>query len=458
MSKMRSLFLKIFLSFWLTVVLVGVALVITWSLQPEVVISRWRAMMGEAVSMYSQAAAEQVDRYGRSGLDNYLQRLHASARIEASLFDENGRLIAGHPSPEAADLFQRALHSDEPEFSVTSHMAFAADRAFGPAGRVYVLVAELPRGPVGAFRPSRRVILVRLAVAILVSGVICYLLTRYLTAPILQLQTAARQMAAGELSARAPVKMERRGDELGELVRDFNTMAARVESLVASQQQLLSDISHELRSPLARLTVALGLARQRAGSDAADQLDRIERESERLNDMIGKLLTLAKLRSASSPPEVVDVDFSALVREVVEDAHFEAQERDVGVQLSSSGICVVKGSPELLRSAIENILRNAIRYTAEHTAVDVAMRCDPNTHVAEVTVRDHGPGVPESELPNLFRPFYRVATARERTSGGAGLGLAISDRAARVHGGSVSALNAPDGGLIVRLTIPNSSG
>lgn len=454
---MRSLFLKIFLWFWATVVLVGVALVITWSLQPEVVISRWRAMMGEAVSIYSQAAAEQIDRYGRPGLDNYFQRLRASAKIDASLFDANGVLLAGTPSPAAAELAQRALHSDEPAFSVTPQSAFAAQRAYGPAGRVYVLVAQLPRGPMGAFRPSLRIILVRWAVAIVVSGFICYLLTLYLTAPILRLQTAARQMAAGELSARAPGKMERRRDELGELVRDFNTMAGRIESLVASQQLLISDISHELRSPLARLTVALGLARQRANSDTAAQLDRIERESERLNDMIGKLLTLARLGSASAPPEVTDVDLQALVREVVEDAHFEAQERSVGVQLSSEQTCIVKGSPELLRSAIENVIRNAIRYTTEHTSVEVTLRCDSEPSIAVITVRDHGPGVPDNELSNLFRPFYRVATARERTSGGTGLGLAITDRAVRVHGGNITARNVADGGLILEIKLPTKS-
>jgi two-component system sensor histidine kinase CpxA len=170
--------------------------------------------------------------------------------------------------------------------------------------------------------------------------------------------------------------------------------------------------------------------------------------------MIGKLLALAKLGSASAPPEVANVDLPSLVREVVEDAHFEAQERSVSVRLSSSEACVVQGSPELLRSAIENVVRNAIRYTGENTAVDVTLCCDSAGSTANIVVRDHGPGVPDNELSNLFRPFYRLAAARERASGGTGLGLAITDRAVRVHGGTIKARNAQDGGLVVEIALP----
>jgi len=451
---MRSLFLKIFLAYWLTVVLVGVALVITYNLQPDLVMSRWRAMVGEATSLYGQTAAEELDRYGKVALDNYIQRLNASTNIRAALFDENGNLLAGKPSPTSRSLALHAARTGEPEFAVTSTTGWSARRASGPSGRSYVFVAEMPRGPFGGFRASFRAQALRWGVSLGVSGLICYLLTLYLTAPILRLRTAARQLAAGNLSARASVKTESRRDEIGELVGDFNRMADRIEKLIAAQKQLISDISHELRSPLARLTVALGLARQRSGSEAGSALDRIERESERLNEMIGQLLTLARLDSASVPPEKAEVDLSELLKEVVEDGSFEAQERDCTVRLESPAECPVTGTPELLRSAIENVLRNAIRYTAPQTEVDVAMSCSNGDRMAIVTVRDHGPGVPEGELPNLFEPFYRVANARERTSGGTGLGLAITDRAVRLHGGSVSARNATDGGLIVEIRIP----
>ncbi len=281
---------------------------------------------------------------------------------------------------------------------------------------------------------------------------ICYLLTLYLTRPILRLRQATHELSSGDLSARAPAQLERRRDELGELVHDFNQMADRIELLMTSQRHLISDISHELRSPLARLNVALGLARQRAGAEATSSLDRIEREAERLNEMIGKLLSLARMQGAAGPPEQSRVQLDEIVKEVAEDAEFEAQERNCAVRVVGDIKCSTEGSPELLRSAVENVVRNAVRYTAAGSEVEITLaNCDSS---AEITVRDHGPGVPDTELQNLFRPFYRVANARERETGGVGLGLAITDRAVRLHGGTVAAANAPGGGLVVKIRVP----
>ncbi len=461
---MRSLFLKIFLWFWLAMVLVGLALVITWSMQPELIVGRWRAATGDAISLYAQTAAEEYDRYGPQGLGNYLQRLDASTHIRAALLDQAGRALGGKVAPNTAELVERAESSGQPEFSIGSGVAYAADRTTGPSGRGYVFVAEMQRGPF-AFRLSARTQALRLGLAILISGFICYLLTLYLTRPILRLRTASRHLAAGDLSARADPQMERRRDELGDLVHDFNRMAERLELLVNSQRQLISDISHELRSPLARLSVALGLARQRAGAEATAPLDRIEREAERLNEMIGRLLALARMQAASGPPERALVELRELLAEIAEDAGFEAQERGCTVQLMEDGApgtpaavpcpCTVLGSAELLRSALENVVRNAVRYTAEGSQVDVHLACSNGW--AHIDVRDHGPGVAESELVNLFRPFYRVANARERQTGGTGLGLAITERAVRLHGGTVVAQNASNGGgLVVVLKVPAS--
>jgi two-component system sensor histidine kinase CpxA len=243
---------------------------------------------------------------------------------------------------------------------------------------------------------------------------------------------------------------------LGDLVRDFNRMADRIEALMTGQRQLISDISHELRSPLARLNVALGLARQRAGEAATGSLDRIEREADRLNEMIGKLLSLARMQGAAGPPEKSRVRLDEIVKEVAEDAEFEAQERKCGVRVVGDIKCSTEGSPELLRSAVENVVRNALRHTAPGSEVEITLATRDST--AEITVRDHGPGVPEGELQNLFRPFYRISGARERDTGGVGLGLAITDRAIRLHGGTVGAANAPDGGLLVKIRVPARCG
>ncbi len=453
---MRSLFLKIFLWFWVTMVLVGGALIITWGLQPEVIVSRWRGATSDALSLYAQSAAEELDRYGMVALNNYLQRLQASSHIRAALFDDQARAIAGSFSPTAQMLAPHAGRNAEPAFTIENDFAVAAVRTLGPSGREYILVAQMPRGPMGAYRLLASRNIERWIVAVLISGLICYLLARYLTGPVLRIQEAARAIAVGTLSARAPAELERRHDELGELVGDFNQMADRIERLVNTQKQLISDISHELRSPLARLNVALGLARQRSPEDAKTALDRIELEADRLNEMIGKLLSLARMQGATGPPEKERVQLDEIVKEVAADAEFEAQERNCAVRLTGEVRCATEGSPELLRSAVENVVRNAVRYTAAGSEVEITLSTRDST--AEITVRDHGPGVPEAELSNLFLPFYRLANARERATGGVGLGLAIADRAVRLHGGSVAAANAPGGGLVVKIQVPAKCG
>lgn len=454
---MRSLFLKIFLWFWLTVLLIGVAIVITWSLQPEIVFTRWQALMTEALSTHAQNVADIFERQGAAAAANYLQRLNRIGRMQTVLLDDRGRPLIGSPSLQGVQVGSRAITSGRSVFEIKPHVAYSAQIGTAPSGRRYVLVTEMPRaGPFYAFRATTFTQILRWILAILISGAICYLLARYLTRPILRLREAARLIAAGDLGARAAGEMEKRRDELGQLVRDFNQMADRIEILLDSERQLIRDISHELRSPLARLNVALGLARQHGAVEVAPQLDRIEREAERLNELIGRLLTLARLESTGTPPEQEQVSLSELLRDVAEDAEFEAESRDCSVQVNAAEDCMTVGSPDLLRSAVENVVRNAVRYTAEGTRVEVDLSCAgaDGAGWASIRVRDHGPGLPEAELSNVFRPFYRVTNARERETGGTGLGLAITERAVRLHGGSVKAENAPGGGLLVEMRLP----
>ncbi len=454
---MRSLFLRIFLSFWAIVLLFILAVAVTVMIQPETVIARWRSATSNATAMYAQTCAEEFDRYGQNALRNYLQRLEASAHMRAAVYDDKGTLLAGQDTPAAQAIMQKVTASGEAEYSLTGGTALAAQRATGPSGRSYVFVAEMPRGgPYGAFRLSRRIWVLRWLLAILISGAICYLLARSLTGPIVRLRGAATQLATGDLSARAGQTVTERRDEIGELGRDFNRMAGRIEDLITSERQLIRDISHELRSPLARLNVALGLARRRADEETAPALDRIEREAETLNEMIGRLLALARLDAASEPPDPERFDLQTMVVQIASDAAFEAQERGTSVEVVSSEACTVTGSAELLHSAIENVVRNAVRYSKPGTPVQIRLGCEaaPSGKVAEVAIRDFGSGVPEQELENLFRPFYRVADARERDTGGIGLGLAITYRAVKLHHGRVTAENAPGGGLLVKLSLP----
>jgi len=291
---------------------------------------------------------------------------------------------------------------------------------------------------------------------LVIGGIFCYWLARYLTTPLLKLRTTTNELAEGNLSARVGIKLAKRRDEVGQLGRDFNLMAERLESMVKAQQRLLGDISHELRSPLARLGVALGLARQRSGESASGALDRIERESDNLNEMISQLLALTRLESGTDGRKRTDVDLAALVREVAEDADFEARSQNRSVQVVSTDDCSINGVEELLRSAVENVVRNAVHYTQEGTAVEVALRKQNGAgdNFAVISVRDRGNGVPEEALDKIFRPFYRTEDARDRQSGGGtGLGLAITERAVRMHGGTVKASNAPEGGLSVELKL-----
>jgi two-component system sensor histidine kinase CpxA len=314
----------------------------------------------------------------------------------------------------------------------------------------YVATASLPPWP----PPERKELPIGLAVVALGGLVARYGLAFYLTRPIVRLRSAVRQLAAGDFSSRVDASLHTRRDEFGELGRDFDFMAERLADYIDNQRRLLSDVSHELRSPLARLVLAAELARELGGVEAGEALDRIEIEAGRLDALVGKVLTLARMRGGA---ELIrdPIDLSILVAEVAADADFEAQATGRSVTFHADDRFTTSGDESLLRSAVENVVRNGVRYTPEGSTVEVriASASRDTQQFAEVTVRDNGPGVPAVRLRDIFRPFYRVDDARERQTGGAGLGLAITERAVTAHGGSVEAENT-GAGLLVRLLIP----
>jgi signal transduction histidine kinase len=329
-----------------------------------------------------------------------------------------------------------------------------------PSGKRFIIVGERPR-PTGIRLPFwPGVWWAQLIAVLLTTGVVCYLLARYFTSPVVRLRAAAQQLASGDLSARVGAANGRRRDELTDLGRDFDVMAERIETLMVSQKRLLHDISHELRSPLARLKIALELARQTDGPEAEWALDRIDLEADRMNELINQLITLARLDSDSPMAGGDTVDLKGLVEETVLDADFEARSNNRSVKIEASGDCLLVGSEPLLRSAIENVVRNAVSYTEGGTTVEVSLRCEGEGEQkqAVISVLDHGAGVPQAALADIFRPFYRVADSRDRQSGGIGLGLSITRRTVEVHGGSVEAFNAPRGGLLVKIILPITRG
>jgi two-component system sensor histidine kinase CpxA len=455
---MRSLFLKIFLWFWATAILTGTALVLTFVLQHGAVPARWRAMLADTARFSGTLAVEAFERGGTAAAAAYLERLEHNSRVRACVFDQAGHPIAGESCATFKDTAARVAASRTPDFTFRYGIARVGMILTATSGRQYIFATELPAGPRAAVGINGAAIALQWGVAVLVSGFVCYLLARYITAPVVQLRAASQQLAGGELSTRAAPGMEGRRDELGGLVRDFNSMADRIEELIGSQRQLIYDVSHEVRSPLARLNVALDLARERKGEDSAFQ--HMEQDLERLDQTMERLLTIARLDISAAPVPMSRVDLRELVSQIVADAQFEMRGQNRAIELAADGDCQVYGNAELLHSAIENVIRNAIRYTSFNTAVQVQLQ---RTHQAGVVgallmVRDHGPGVPESELINIFRPFYRISDARDRDSGGTGLGLAIAERVSRLHGGKIWAENAGDEGLCVRIILPLADG
>jgi two-component system sensor histidine kinase CpxA len=449
---MKSLFLKIFLSFWIAVILfVALAMVAALAFRPPTESPLWGYIKANTANQLVRA----YESGGAPALDQKIDEVEHGLRLHAYLFDENGRELTGRGVPDWAYTLRTTPEPPARPWVQFTTRRFVRQEVTTADGREYVMAAEVPPRPwplILRERPPG----VGLFFAILSSGLVCYFLSRYLTAPVSHLRAAAQQLAAGDLSARADAPPPRRRDEISELVRDFNTMAERLQNLVGAQSRLLNDISHELRSPLARLNVALGLARQRTGPEAQSILERIELEATRLNDLIGRLLTLARLEGGEDAMRRTPFSLDELIRDVGKDADFEAQSRHCRVRCTIEDEVVIVGSPTLIHSAVENVVRNAMRHTADNTEVEIRLRRDLHRGRSEavISVADQGPGVPKESLDKLFRPFYRLDDARGRQTGGVGLGLAITERAIRLHGGSVTAANRLEGGLEVELRLP----
>jgi len=463
---MRSTFTKIFLSFWLTEFLILVCTIFILSNQFESEEAVYTSMFGMLISN-GKLSIEAYQKGGCTALNTVPNTFPIEDQSPpagaAILFDPSGKVLC----QQVDEAYIRPLYN-----RLQEHGFLMPERR----GETYVVglqvkneqgqkFAYMMRGsfPKHIYIPYREM-LPRLLIGLIISVLVTFGITMLITRPIGSLREAARQLASGNLRARAKWPRgkanKKTGDELWGLVYDFNDMAERLETMVDAQMLLLRDVSHELRSPLARLSVALELAREEAQPGMEPQLDRIERETGRLNELIGQLLSLSHLESTTRLPDRQRVAIREVVRELLPDLGYEAEQRRCLVTFDDcgpAGFCgVVLGSPELLGRAIENVVRNAIAYTSEGTSVDIEVREENRLgdHYVVLRVRDHGPGVPEAALQSIFRPFYRLDLSRQRSTGGYGVGLAITERAIRLHGGYVKALNASDGGLVVEMRLP----
>jgi two-component system, OmpR family, sensor histidine kinase CpxA len=475
---MKSLFLKIFVSFWAVLALsLVLAILVTIALRPtrHGIENQAPQTLAEAVNAYQTG--------GQRAAHDYLEELWRTQHVRAFVFDPAGHELSGrqHVPPWIEDSVGATTQGGTAQggsarTGPSRHRSWMdnllPDRIVRQAltldGKRYTLVLELPPGPRAFFGPND---IYLLSIAIILSGLVCYLLSWSVTSPVTRLRKAAQGLAAGDLTVRtgAPVGRGRR-DELTELMRDFDRMAERIQSLVDSQSRLMKDVSHELRSPLARLSVALGLARQRAASAVGPEvtpeldqaLNRIELEADRLNQLIQRLLTISRLESGADGLRKAELSLRELVEQVAHDAEYETPRSGCRVITDTTAgeadEFLVEADPNLLRSAVENVVRNATRYTAEGTAVEVRLErqqsASGNGEDIVVRVLDSGPGVPDEALAKIFEPFYRLDDARNRQTGGAGLGLSIADRAIRLHGGQLRASNRKEGGLEVEIRIP----
>ncbi|HEY0587285.1 MAG TPA: ATP-binding protein [Pseudoduganella sp.] len=305
-----------------------------------------------------------------------------------------------------------------------------------------------PGGPPPRFRPLTPFI--PIGAAVLASLLFAALLAWYFARPIRALRQAFDAAASGDLAPRFTAKPRAGGDELTTLGRDFDRMTGRLRTLLDGQKNLLHDVSHELRSPLARLQAAIGLAHQQPEKTAAS-MERIERESVRMDKLVGELLTLSRLEAGAFDAPRQDFSIGELLDDILQDARFEAASNGREVAFTSTADAQLNGQPELLARAIENVVRNAIKHSPAGGKVEVETALD--ARFIRIRVMDNGPGVAQEDLGKIFQPFYRSSNT-EKDVDGHGLGLAIAQQVVQQHGGRIAAANRAGGGLCVELSLP----
>ena len=450
---MRSLLVRIFLSFWLIIgITIGIAAVAGFYYSEN---------LREALENFDHGdtmleASASLEQDGREGLVRWLRDFPKTRGITVFVLDEERSDLLDRPLPDnIARLMIRHRHHLRPERGDRHEprnlrRARPLSQLVSADGQVYTLIFLPTRYPPAYFgRTVHGSVL--FIVALIVSGIVSYLLARAIANPIRKLRDATVSLADGNLDARVGESVSERRDELGMLARDFDSMANELARAAAQQTELSQNISHELRSPLARMRVALELAKRQVGD--LSEFDRINDEAERLDNLIGQILSYTRMGS-SPKVEASDIDLADLIREVVENVNYEckADRLDgVTVQASFEASPTVHGYNHALISAVENVLRNAVRHSPPAGTVSVELSQQDNT--ARIEILDQGEGVDDGDLARLFEPFYRT---RDATDSGTGLGLAIAERAIRLNGGEVRADNSEEGGLRVVIKLPLS--
>ncbi|WP_434340595.1 ATP-binding protein [Motilimonas cestriensis] len=441
----NSLFFKIFAGFWLLILLL-VAILVTLPRLDESHLQPVDSFGIELLNKTSQNLVIRLGRHPERGLGYALKTFRHKSGFKFYALEQDGSFV-NNEAPKAVRRF--AIESE----SITRPQMWQRHDGIvlGPVQFIYNGQPLLLYAHKNMRGQSDRIMLrwlldnpgLLIFISLLVSTPICLLLAWHLTSPLRQLQSASHKIAKGELETSIP-QLSRR-DEIGQLANSMDRMVLSLKTMISSQQRLLSDISHELRSPLTRLRLALAITRKHQGESS--ELGRIDIEADRLEQMISDLLGLS--RSQFQPQEVQTIRLDSLLEALLDDAQFEAEQTGKTFTYDTPPALELQAYPALLSSAIENVIRNAISYADTSIKLTITQHRDK----LEISIQDDGPGVPETELGQIFRPFYRVSQARDRESGGTGLGLAICDNAMHKHGGSVMAENV-NSGLKVTLSLP----
>lgn len=448
---MRSLYWKIFISFWFTTILIilTTAWVIGEIAQKSSVPARERVFMDS----HATAAIATLESGSKDTLLKWMKQSGKRKDLTFYLLTNSGEIISNAPPSTAVKrVAQNLLDEMLDDGMVRYKNMILSHEIVSTSGNTYRLLAISDK-PLAHFLTLPLASLsIRLVIAMFFSGLICYFLSLYFTRPLRSLGEAANSIARGKLHTRVGELKLHGQDEIAKLSHDFDTMAEQLETMIESKERLLSDISHELRSPLARLQIAAEIGRNKTKNLAEEEFDRIELETQRLNQLIGEILEFARMDKSTETLHPEQVNLAALIQQLIDNANFGYENSKAKVVWDNKLdiICVL--DKRLVQRSIDNVIRNAQRYTPVDKTVKIDMHL--NNKTIRVNVADHGPGVPEAELENIFSPFYRVDTSREKKTGGYGLGLSIAQKGILLHHGHISAENRPQGGLLVRMELP----
>lgn len=444
------IFWKIFLPFW--ILQTSIMLFLAYSVHASYGPDRpwWVQPERRAIPILARYATWRYSTRGQEGLRELFHDIALPKRSAYWLFDDHMNELSGFWMPDdARDSVQRALQHEG--IVTTRYGTFIAERLPDTKGRIFIFAGEFFHPPLVRTLPVS--VFVAILISSLLTSLLCAALAQYLTRPIVRLRDAAHAIARGKLDARAGLSGSTRRDEIADLVKDFDTMAGEIHDLVESNKRMLMGASHDLRSPISRIRVALSIAATAPAPERQEMLDRIEVELLRLNGMIEQILTVARLESGQLQLSLAPLSLNQVIGEAVEDARFEASQSNVEIVYNeNTPEQTISGEENMLRSAFENVLRNAIFYSGDRGRVEVVVTAAND--LVTISVRDNGPGVPEGALPKLFKPFYRVDDARNTNTGGNGLGLSIVSGAVKSHNGRVSARNLQPHGLEILIELP----